>query len=189
MANKAPEDRLFPAKHVRHTYSKSATLEGQLSDRPALDFYGSTTDKTWNKRLNFRNKRRVALEQTPLNFFEDVFSSRDHSPVESEQSFDASIAEDKTVHDFKTLQVLQTEFSAPSKSTLGLPRGVSPVDSRSLERYWVLVHLAIDSSVVAPLSEEWVKQTYAFIPEELRKRFPDILKEFTLVSRNTCTCF
>lgn len=178
--NKISKDRLFHVKHVKHCpYPKSATFQGRLSARTKLNVDASA--KATSKTSGFRGKHFVSFEGTKVNVLEDVFYYGDYSPAESEPMFITSPVEPKTTHDFKTIQVLQTEFSSSSKSTRGLPRAVSPVDTQSLKRYCSLIHHAIDCSVVAPLPQEWIEKTYEFIPEELKQRFPTILDDFTQV--------
>ena len=163
---KSGVDRSFHLKDARRSQPKSATLSGFSSKRPLPSLNGTRTEKT---PINVQNYRQNVFPESPGSRFNDVF----YSPV---------MSENKTFHDACTLEVLQTEFSAPSRSTYGLSRAASPENIKGQERYWALVNNAIESNVVTPLSNAWIENTHCFIPVELRDRFANILERITKVN-------
>lgn len=168
-------DRSIHPKEIRRIHPKSATLPGLSRKRPLPDLNGNKTEKI---PVNVRDYHQMSCQESPDDRFNDLFYSPVLSPMEHEQV----IPENKTFHDALTLEVLQTEFSAPSKSTYGLPRAASPENTNSQERYWTLSKHAIESNFVTPLSSAWIENTHRFIPLELRDRFPNILEGITKVS-------
>jgi hypothetical protein len=150
-------------KHARRWQPNSATLPGLSRNRSLPSLNGSRTEKT-----PMNDYRQNSFPQSSDSRCNDVF----YSP---------EISENKTFHDALTLEVLQAEFSAPSRSTYGLPRAASPENTRSLQRYWTLINNAIEPNVVTPLSNAWIQNTHCFVPVELRDRFVNILEGITKV--------
>ncbi len=170
-------DRSIHRKEIRRMHPNSATLPGLSRKRPLPGLNGANGIQT--TPMNVGDYRQVSFPESPDDRFNNnVF----YSPVSSSVEHKQGISENKTFHDALTLEVLRTEFSAPSKSTYGLPRPASPENTKSQERFWTLINNAIESNVVTPLSSVWIENTHRCIPVELRDRFGNILEGMTEVS-------
>lgn len=177
---KVPRNGVYKSTHAkesRRIHSKSATLPALSRKRSGLPADVSVTKTP----LDVMDYRRISWQESPDDrFHEAVFYD---SPVfYSSTSVREEIAGKKvTSHDSLTLEVLRAEFSAPSRSTYGLPRAASPEGTNNLGRYWTLVNHAIESNVVTPLSNEWIRSAHRLVPVELRESFADILEGITKV--------
>ena len=173
-------DRPINFKETRRIHSKSATpLQGFSRKSPLPGLNGNRAEK---RPFDVRDFRRISFQKSLGDSSDASVFSHALPSFENERSF----SDDKTFHDALTESVLEVQFSAPSRSTYGLPRPPSPENSNSQERYWTLINDAIESKVVAPLSGECIESTHRLIPVNLRDRFAIILEGITKVFGSLC---
>ncbi|XP_071486244.1 dynein axonemal heavy chain 3-like [Diadema antillarum] len=93
---------------------------------------------------------------------------RSATTTSSENSFDdVDLPPCMRMHDLETEAVLSVEFPSYTFSTHGLSRPPTP-EEQDKTRFYGLIEHSISDAAVAPLSKEWLKEVYNFIPSRLK---------------------
>ncbi|MEE6480199.1 hypothetical protein FKM82_012486 [Ascaphus truei] len=110
----------------------------------------------------------------------EIHPASENTPGERKNTYLDSEAEDRTEHDEATKVALNVVFPSSTYSTHGLSRPGTPSEGH-MHRYYRLIEESIDPCMVTPLSIEWLRGIYSYIPAELcevrNKSLQDLTKE------------
>ncbi|KAM4746905.1 dynein axonemal heavy chain 3-like [Rhinophrynus dorsalis] len=130
--------------------------------------HSSSTPATEEQGGLEQNKISAHPESHPVS--ENNQKKKDDKSLDSEP--------DKREHDEATRAALSVVFPPSTYSTNGLSRPGTPTEMH-IERYYRLIEESIDPSMVTPLSVEWLRGIYSYIPAELCKALNKSLQDLT----------
>ncbi|KAM9311612.1 dynein axonemal heavy chain 3-like [Gastrophryne carolinensis] len=165
---------LSPLRSLPLLPASSDNAETPGSRRP-LSF---STDKASHSFSTPAAERLRELEGTKHSIQPESQPTTTHTTKKAKNRSHGSTAEDRTQHDTATRAALDVVFPPSSFSTHGLSRASTPAEEH-LDRYYRLIEESIDPCMVSPLSAEWLRGIYSFVPAELCKVWSKSLQDLT----------